>query len=133
MQVRMPFVLLVCLLACTGCGKGQKPTDELVVDLKSSKADDRVAAARLLPGRKGDAEKIVPALVESLSDPGADVRLSAATTLGSYGEQAKAAVSALQTATKDRDPRVRRAAVNALAQIDPSFAPPADTAKPPQK
>ena len=99
MHVRIRFVLLLCLLACGGCGKN-KSTDELIADLKSSQERDRIIAVRLLPQRKGNAAQIVPALIDALKDKDGDVRRSAALGLGSFGEQAKDAIPALQAAQR---------------------------------
>jgi HEAT repeat protein len=126
------LILLLCLLACGGCGR-RKSTDELIVDLKSSNEKDQIIAARLLQHRKRDAAKAVPALVESLKEKHSDVRWSAAIGLGYYGEQAKEAVPALQKALHDRDARVREAAGVALSRIDPSLAPKTAPAKPGKK
>jgi HEAT repeat protein len=119
MRVRRGLVLLLCLLACVGCGK-EKTTDELIADLKSPQEGDRIKAVRLLPQRKGDAAKVVPALIEALKDDEGDIRWSAAIGLGYFGEQAKDAIPALQVAQRDRDARVREAAGVALSRIDPS-------------
>ncbi len=119
MRVRTCFVLLLCLLACAGCGK-EKSTSELITDLKSSEEKDRIIAVRTLPQRTGDAAQVVPALIEALKDKDGDVRHSAALGLGSFGEQAKDAIPALQAAQHDRDARVREAAGIALKRIDPS-------------
>jgi HEAT repeat protein len=119
MRVRTCLALSLCLLACGGCGK-QKSTDELVKDLKSSEERDRIIAVRLLPQRKGEAEKVVPALTGALKDQAEDVRLSAAIGLGYFGDQARDAIPALQAAEKDHDGRVREAAGVALSRIDPA-------------
>ena len=120
---RKRFVLLLCLLACGGCGQ-KRTTDELLADLKSAQEKDRIIAVRLLPQRKGDATpQIVPALIESLKDKQGDVRWSAAIGLGSFGAQAKDAIPALQAAQRDRDARVREAAGVALSRIDPTQFP----------
>jgi HEAT repeat protein len=117
--MRTFIVVLLCFLACAGCGK-KKSTDELISDLKATDEKDRVFAVRTLPQRKGDAEKVVPALIESLKDKHGDIRWSAAIGLGNFGAQAKEAIPALQTAVqKDRDARVREAAGVALSRIDP--------------
>jgi len=127
MRVRTGFVLLLCLLACGGCGK-RKSTDELIGDLKSSQEKERLIAVRTLPQRKGDAAQIVPALIGALKDKEGDIRLSAAIGLGSFGEQAKDAIPALQAAQRDRDARVREAAGKALSRIDPQqFPAPSNT------
>jgi HEAT repeat protein len=120
-RVQIRFGLLVCLLACVGCGR--KSTDELIGDLKASQEKDRVVAVRLLPQRKGDAAKVVPALIEALKDKDADIRWSAAIGLGYFGEQANDAIPALQEAQHDRDPRVREGAGVALSRIDPTKFP----------
>jgi HEAT repeat protein len=113
------LVLLLCLLAC-GCGES---TDQLIGDLKSPREADRIKAVRLLPQRKGDAAKVVPALTEALKDEDGDVRWSAAIGLGYFGEKATDAVPALQAAQGDRDARVREAAGVALSRIDPTRFP----------
>jgi hypothetical protein len=113
---------LLCFLACTGCAR-KRATDDLIADLKSSEDRDRLVAARLLQGRKGDAEKVVPALTEALKDKAEDVRWSAAIGLGYFGEKARSAIPALQEAQRDHDARVREAAGVALSRIDPSLTP----------
>jgi HEAT repeat protein len=123
MNSRVYWVLLIGALACAGCGTKEKATPELINDLKGANEGDRVKAARLLPGRKGDAAQAVPALIEALKDKEADVRWSAAIGLGTFGEQAKEAIPALQAAQKDRDARVREAARKALSRIDPAQFP----------
>jgi HEAT repeat protein len=130
MRVQTRLVLLVCLLACGGCGR--KSTDELIADLKSPDAQerDRTIAVRTLPQRKGDAAKVVPALIEALKDKDAGIRCSAAIGLGYFGEQAKDAIPALQEAQHDRDPRVREAAGVALSRIDPNLPPETAPGKP---
>lgn len=120
-----PCQLVIFLLLACGCGK-TKSTDELIADLKSSEERDRIIAVRLLPDRKADAAKVVPALIEALNDKGNDIRLSAAIGLGYFGEQAKDAIPALQQAAQhDSDARVRKQAGIALSRIDPArFAAP---------
>ncbi len=116
------FALLVGLIICGGCHRA-KTTDELLDDLKSSHERDRIIAVRLLPERKAEGDRVVPALIESLNDKHDDVRLSAAIGLGSFGEAAVAAVPALMAAQRDSDARIRRAAGVALSRIDPKRAP----------
>jgi HEAT repeat protein len=122
MRGRTGVVLLLCLLACAGCSK-KKTTDELIDALKSAEDKEQLTAVRLLPGRKADAAKVVPALIDALRNKQSDVRLSAAIALGSFGEQARDAVPALQAAQRDRDARIREAARVALSRIDPNLAP----------
>jgi HEAT repeat protein len=121
MRVRSRYFLLLCLLACVGCGK--KSTDELIGDLKSTNPKDRIIAVRLLADRKGDPAQSVPALIDVLDDKDADMRISAAIGLGYFGDQAKDAIPKLQVAQKDRDARVREAAGVALSRIDPDAFP----------
>jgi HEAT repeat protein len=128
MRVRTRSVVLLCLLACVGCG--QKSTDQLIADLKSPQDKDRLIAVRLLPQRKGDATKVVPALIDALKDKENDIRLSAAIGLGYFGEQGRDAIPALEAAQQDRDARIREAAGIALSRIDPSHAPKAAPSKP---
>ncbi len=118
MRLRIRWLLLLCLLACVGCG--QKSTDELIGDLKSQQEGDRIKAVRLLPQHKGDAAQVVPALIEALKDKEGDVRCSAAIGLGYFGDQATDAIPALQAAQRDPDARVREAAGVALSRIDPT-------------
>jgi HEAT repeat protein len=125
MRVRTRFVLLLCILACVGCGG--KSTDQLIQDLKAPHEREQIIAVRLLPQRKGDATKIIPALIEALKDKSDGVRTSAAIGLGSFGEQAKDAIPALQIAQRDSDVRVREAAGVALSRIDPKFPDPAQS------
>jgi HEAT repeat protein len=122
MRLRAFWIVLVCLPACGGCGRS-KSTDELLQDLKSGPERDRIIAVRLLPERKGDAAKVVPALAESLKDKDSDIRWSAAIGLGYFGEKAREAIPALQAAEHDRDARVREAAGVALSRIDPAQFP----------
>jgi HEAT repeat protein len=119
----MCLVLLLCVLACGGCGKS-KSTDELIADLKSSEEKERIIAVRLLQERKGDASKVVPAMIEALKDKGSDIRWSAAIGLDYFGEEAKDAIPALQQADqRDRDHRIREAVGIALSRIDPARFP----------
>jgi HEAT repeat protein len=122
MRVQTGFLLVLCVLACAGCSK-TKSTDELLQDLKSRQERDRIIAVRLLPQRKEDAARIVPALVEALKDKGNDIRLSAAIGLGYFGEQAREAIPGLQAAQRDSDARVREAAGRSLSRIDPAKFP----------
>ena len=95
MRVQRGWVLLLCLLACGGCGKG-KSTDELIADLKSGTEIQGVIAARTLPRGRDDAAKVVPALIAALTHKGSDVRRSSALKLREFHEQAKDAIPALQ-------------------------------------
>ena len=122
MRGRTGFVLLFCLLVVGGCGE-KKSTDELLDDLKGAQERDRLIAVRLLPQRKEDAARVVPALIEAVKNKAVDIRLSAAIGLGTFGEEAKDAIPALQTAQSDRDARVREAASVALSRIDPARFP----------
>jgi HEAT repeat protein len=131
MRVRTRFVVLLCLLACGGCGK-TKSTDQLIEDLKSGQDKDRLIAVRLLQQRKGDAAKVVPAMIEALKDKENDVRLSAVIGLGYFGEEAKDAVPALQAAQHDHDRRVREQAGIALSRIDPAKFPAPTKSRPEQ-
>jgi HEAT repeat protein len=126
MRVRWRLIISICLLACGGCGK-KKSTDQLLEDLKSSQVKDRLIAVRLLPQRKGEIAKVLPALIDALKDSEDDIRLSAAIGLGYFGEEAKGAIPALQKAQRDEDARIREAASVALSRIDPNL-PKADQA-----
>jgi HEAT repeat protein len=128
MRARIGFVLTLCLLGCWGCGKKEKATNELIVDLKSRQERDRIIAVRTLPNRKSEAVQVVPALIEALNDKEDDVRWSAAIGLGNFGDMARDAIPALQVAQRDRDARVREGASVALSRIDPTnFSGPSKT------
>ncbi len=122
MRRQIAIVMLLGLLACSGC-KRQKSTDELLVDLKSGGAQEKLIAVRLLPQHKTDVAKVIPALIDALGSGSDDIRRSAALGLGDFGEQARAAIPTLQALQKDKDVRLREAAGIALSQIDPSLAP----------
>ncbi len=121
MRVRSRSVLLLCLLACCGCGR--KSTDQLVQDLKSPQEKEQIIAVRTLPQRKGDAAKVIPALIQALGDKSDNVRQSAVIGLGSFGAEAKDAIPALQALRRDADVRVREAVGVALYRIDPTNFP----------
>jgi HEAT repeat protein len=125
----IPCALLFCLLACAGCGK-EKPTAELIGDLKSGQGRDKISAARTLADRDEDPTKIIPSLIEALMDKSINVRKSSIIALGAYGEKAKDAIPALQALQKDSDVRIREAAGVALSRIDPSRFSGATNAKP---
>jgi HEAT repeat protein len=122
MRGRAGLILVLCLLACAGCGK-KKSTEQLITDSKSVEERDRIGGVRLLGQRQGEAAKVVPALIAALKDKSADVRWSAAIGLGYNGDQARDAIPALQEALHDRDARVREGARVALGRIDPSLDP----------
>jgi HEAT repeat protein len=109
-------IALPLFFMMSGCSK-TKSTDELIGDLKSGPEKERIIAVRLLPQRKGDAGRIVPALIEALQDKGEDIRWSAAIGLGYFGEQAREAIPALKLAQNDKDGRVREAARVAISRI----------------
>lgn len=115
MRVQICVLLFVGMLA-TGCGKGES-TDELVGNLNSTDAKDRVGAVRQLQNRKGDAATAIPALIESLKDKDVNVRLSAAIGLGYYGAEADSALPELEKLKNDKDRRVRDAAKRSIERI----------------
>ena len=121
MCVRKHWIWSVSLLVCSGCGT--KSTDDLIADLNSAQEADRIKAVRLLPDRKRDAAKIVPALIASLQEKDARVRGAAATALGLMGPRAAQAVPALTAALKDPVPGVRLWSAGALGRIGPAAKP----------
>ena len=113
---RICLVMLIGSLAFAGCSRAPS-TEELLEDLSSAEAGDRVEAVRTLQNRQGDAAKVVPALMESLKDAQVRVRLSAAIGLGYFGAEAESALPALEEAKRDTDARVREAAGVAISRI----------------
>jgi HEAT repeat protein len=112
---KLLLVSLVVLLA--GCAR--KSTDDLLAEMRSGDATERLHAIRALEGRPAEAPAVVPSLAAALQDENTFVRRDAAVALGKMGPGA-AAVPALRTARKDRHASVRKAAAEALHQIDPS-------------
>jgi HEAT repeat protein len=115
-RLQICAVILLGLSACAGCSKGQS-TDELIEDLSSADAGDRINAVRLLQHRQGDAAKVVPALIEVLKEEPINIRLSAAIALGYYGADAEEAIPALEKLKDDTDARLREAARVAISRI----------------
>ena len=116
MRMRFCELMFVGSMAVAGCGNGES-TDELVGNLSSTDANDRVAAVRQLQSRKGDASKVVPALIESLKDKNGDARWSAVIGLGYFGAQAKSALRELEKLKSDKDRLIRDAAKVAIERI----------------
>lgn len=107
-----------------------KDVQELAVTLKSEKAAERAAAARILGELGPKAKDAVPDLQAALGDADKDVRRSAARALGDIGAASKPAVSALGKALKDPDAQVRQSAAYALGRIgDPSAKPMLEAAR----
>ena len=89
----------------------------LQITLKSEKAAERAASARIL-GEIGPAAKdAAPALAEALKDTERDVRQNAAQSLGYIGPGAKSAAPALIAALQDKEWQVRKAAAFALGKV----------------
>ena len=119
-----PEAALLCLFACSGC-TNEKPTSELVNDVKGKNVLDKISAVRLLAERDKDAAHAIPALIETLKDKDTLVPKDAAISLGNFGEQATDGIPGLQALKRDSDAKVREAAGIALSRIDPSrFSPP---------
>jgi HEAT repeat protein len=89
----------------------------LQITLKSEKAEERAASARIL-GEIGPAAKdAAPALAEALKDSDRNVRQNAAQALGSIGPGATATAPALIAALQDKESPVRRSAAFALGKV----------------
>ena len=116
MRMRISVLILMWLFAVVGCSKSQS-TDELIEDLNSADAGDRVNAVRLLQHRQGDSAKVVPALIEMLKEEPINLRLSAAIGLGYYGADAEEAIPALEKAKNDPNAQIREAARVAISRI----------------
>jgi hypothetical protein len=110
------------IAVCSGCGKPEKPTTQLMAELRGDDGSQRIVATRLLAQRHKEPAEVIPALTAALRDNHKEVRRCAALGLGSFGEQAKEAVPALQALLKDPDREVRDAAATAIGRIDPNAA-----------
>lgn len=107
-----------------------KDVKELLVTLKSEKAAERAAAARILGELGPSAKEAVPDLQAALADSDKDVRRCAARSLGDIGKPSKPAVAALGKTLKDPDAPVRQASAYALGRIgDPAAKPLLEAAK----
>jgi HEAT repeat protein len=117
MRRTVSYVLgLLALAAALSAEDRSGDVRGLQITLKSEKASERVASARIL-GEIGPAAKdAAPALAEALKDPERDVRQNAAQSLGYIGPGARVAAPALIFALKDNDAQVRRSAAFALGK-----------------
>jgi HEAT repeat protein len=89
----------------------------LQITLKSEKASERAASARILGEIGPLARDAAPALAEALKDGDPAVRQNAAQALGYIGPGAKVAAPALITALSDKEAPVRRSAAFALGKV----------------
>src|SRR5262245_44089591 len=111
--------LTIAGLALLLGGCGGKSTGELVEQLKSKEATDRLHAVHALSAKRAEAVVVVPALTATLKDADPFVRRDAALALAKLGPEAQAALAALQPLLKDRNQGVRKAAAKAVQAIDP--------------
>jgi HEAT repeat protein len=108
---------LLAIANMAGAEDRSEDVRKLQISLKSEKAAERLASARIL-GEIGPAAKAAaPALAEALKDSERDVRMTAAQSLGYIGPGAKVAAAALMTGLQDKDAQVRRAAAFALGKV----------------
>ncbi len=113
---RLLAVALLGAVCSTGAwGKTQNSTqvginNELLLELKSSKASERAKAAEAI-GKRGNVSD-VPALVAALHDPTPQVRRQVVLALASF--TTPASLDGLIEATQDPDPNVRTLAVEAV-------------------
>lgn len=132
-KTALRLLLAATLLPCAPLGAEQDPpkdVKELVVTLKSEKAAERAAAARILGELGPVAKDAVPDLQAALTDADKDVRRCAARALGDIGKASKPAVKALGKTLKDNDAPVRQASAYALGRIgDPAAKPLLEAAK----
>jgi HEAT repeat protein len=89
----------------------------LQISLKSEKAAERAASARILGEIGPAAKEAAPALTDALKDPERDVRKNAAQALGYIGPGARSAGPGLIAALLDQDWQVRKAAAFALGRV----------------
>jgi len=111
--------LLGLVLAGTRLASAEDRSGEvsgLLITLKSEKATERAAAARILGEIGPQAKDAVAPLTDALRDSEREVRQNAATALGYIGKAAAPAVPALAGALSDKDWQVRRAAALALGR-----------------
>jgi HEAT repeat protein len=108
---------LAALVALSSAEDRSKDVRGLQISLKSEKAEERAASARIL-GEIGPAAKdAAPGLAEALKDADRNVRQNAAQALGYIGPGAKVAAPALIAALQDKDWQVRRPAAFALGKV----------------
>lgn len=108
---------LLALVAVVSAEDRSADVRGLQITLKSEKAAERAASARIL-GEIGPAAKdAAPALGEALKDVDRDVRQNAAQSLGYIGPGAKVAAPALIAALQDKEWQVRKSAAFALGKI----------------
>jgi hypothetical protein len=88
----------------------------LLITLKSDKAAERAAAARILGEIGPPAKDGVMGLIDALKDPERDVRQNAAYALGYIGRGASSAERVLIGTLADKEWQVRRAAAFALGR-----------------
>ena len=89
----------------------------LQITLKSEKAVERAASARILGEIGPPAKDAAPALAEALKDADREVRQNAAQALGYIGPGAESAAPALVAALQDKESPVRRSAAFALGKV----------------
>jgi|SRR5579871_2616065 len=112
--------LIVACLLLVGCN--EKPTDELLEQLRDKDSAQRLRAVKALGEKRSDADKVVPALAQVLKDNDAFVRRYAARSLGQFGSAASSEIPALQVAARDRNHHVRQAATEALRKVAPDLS-----------
>jgi HEAT repeat protein len=115
--------LIVILMALFGQVAAQNNTDkvtDLIKQLKSQDAGDRLSAARALGEMGPEAKQAIPALLEALMDQSYFVRENAAIVLRVMGPEA---IPELIEALKGRNDFVSGSAANVLAQIGPKAIP----------
>jgi len=119
-------ILLICLAAATGCGRGDAPTakyfsgEPVAHWLEAANAPDpkvRKKAVEVL-GNVGPVDPgAIPALIAAVKDRQAAVRDAAVLALSKIGPPAASAMDVLTEAAKDRDATIRAHARSALERI----------------
>jgi len=94
----------------------ERPTSEVIKDLKASGSAKQLEAAKILSTRK---QAAVEDLIDMLKNGDSDLRAWAAYTLAQIGPNASQATPALTDMLKDKDPDLRAWAAYALGRIGP--------------
>lgn len=113
------IIVLSLFVILSGCAAANKPTSQLIQDLKHHDRDTKLSAAWVL-GDRG--EEAVPALIESLSEPDKGIQYASIWSLANIGtmeakEALKTTLPMLENDLSDEDTETRETASELLTII----------------